>query len=119
MSDYILIQSTHAPYHSSHAIDAYEAALGASNLGLHVKIIFSGLGLFQLLEKQEPAYIKHKNMAKKISALPLFDVEDLFVTEHDLTNYSLCIDDLKPSVQVLSEQELSTLFKDASSVMVY
>lgn len=83
---YLLIISTQAPYHSSMAIDAFEAALAATNVGLNVKLLFQHDGIYQCLSSQQANQIGHKNMYKKLSALALFDVEDVYL-DTESVNY--------------------------------
>nr|WP_206663266.1 DsrE family protein [Ningiella ruwaisensis] len=131
----MLIISTHAPYHSSFAMDAYEAALGATNVGLEVRFLFQGNGVFQLLSAQTPAGIQHKNMAKKLKALPLFDIEDIYVCSKSVAlrfeaisgqnhaqNYTneffekISISD-ELEAQIVNEQELNILMANASHIL--
>lgn len=117
MTPYILIQSTRAPYSTSSAIDAYEAALAASNLGLRVKYVFIDKGIHQLNVKQQGLLLSHKNMAKKLSALPLFDVEELYV----LSSSNTVIEDLvlEDEIKFIDHEEFTYLCENASQILVF
>lgn len=119
MSDYIVIQSTQAPYSSSFAIDAFEAALAASNLGIVVKFMFIDDGVYQLSAAQTPEHIKHKSMLKKLSALPLFDVEDLMVMDTHIQARNLSIESLGVPVRVINKEAFLRLCKQAQQVLVF
>lgn len=119
MMQYLLIQSTQAPYSSSFATDAYEAALAATNIGLYVKFVCVGDGIYQLSRQQQSGDIAHKNMAKKLSALPLFDIEDIYVLNNDLSLCGLSKSDLLLDVTIIEKDELNTLCDQAHQVLVF
>jgi tRNA 2-thiouridine synthesizing protein C len=120
---YILIQTTAAPYSTSLGIDALEAAFAATNIGLRVKFVFIDDGIYQLLNHQQSQAIGHKSLAKKLSALPLFDIEDIYVCAHsarerqiDLTD-NLLVNSL--SVCVVDNQEMKGLLDHADHILVF
>lgn len=122
-SNYIYIQTNAAPYSSGKAIDAYEAALGATNIGLHVKFVFASDGVYQLLSNQQPELINHKSIAKKLGALSFFDVEDIFVCEASAKqrNIQLEKNTLFNSLEAkaVSNTELYMLQANASQVLIF
>ncbi|MBF7072846.1 DsrE family protein [Glaciecola sp. MH2013] len=81
MNDSLLIISTHAPYVSSHAQDALEAALAASNVGVEVSFVLTGLGCNQLTVNDSMGssnFIERKSIPKQLKVLPLYDIDKLF-----------------------------------------
>lgn len=120
---YILIQTTAAPYASSHSIDALEAALAATNIGMSVKFIFIDDGLYQLANNQQSQAVGHKNLAKKLSALPLFDVDDVYVcTESAKKRHINLVDNTlmaSLSANVIDNKQLLSLVEHADHVLVF
>ncbi len=116
---YIVIQTTHAPYSTSYAVDALEAAMAATNVGLKVVFIFMHEGVFQLLSSQQPALISHKNIAKRILALPLFDVEDIFVQRSALMQFDIDMNNIKLDIELIDNHRISDLCKQAEHVLVF
>ena len=130
---YLLIISTRAPYHSSSAIDAYEAALAATNMGVSVKFLFMGDGAYQIENKQAPEQIGHKNLFKKLKALPLFDVEDIYAhvssmqgtALRTLTDESLSnakddkIDISGLEIILCRDAQLSALYANAAQILEF
>lgn len=114
---YILINSTQPPYSRSNANDAFEAALGASNIGVKVKIVFSGLGQYQLITHQQADKIMRKNILKRISSLPLFDVEDIYLLRPTVATERLDLDTF--DVKLIEPQIFSTLLHNAEQVLVF
>jgi tRNA 2-thiouridine synthesizing protein C len=122
-SNYVYIQTNAAPYSTGKAIDAYEAALGATNIGLHVKFVFANDGVYQLLSNQQPELISHKSIAKKLSALPLFDVEDIFVCEASTKQRNIHLESNSVfnslEARAISNTELYMLQANAAHVLIF
>lgn len=119
MKPYILISCSSAPYNTSKPIDAYEAALAASNIGLEVKYLFRQRGLYQLLKQHDCASIGHKDMAKKLSALPLFEIEDLIVVKQDIDALKLQSESLVVEPILIDQEDVGSLFNNAQQVLVF
>jgi tRNA 2-thiouridine synthesizing protein C len=117
--DYIVIQSTQAPYSSSYAIDAIEAAMGATNIGLEVVFIFVGEGVYQLQSNQDNNAISHKSIFKKLLALPLYDIEKVCVLSSSLSQYKVTIPQSIPNLSTLSDIDFVSLCSDAKQVLVF
>jgi tRNA 2-thiouridine synthesizing protein C len=118
-SPYIVIQSTQPPYSSSCSIDALEAALAATNIGLEVMFIFVGEGVYQLLDKQENSAICHKSTFKKLKALPLFDIDKIFALHSSLIEHSVSLPIQMPNISAISDTELIDYCKQANHVLVF
>jgi len=117
MSPYILIQSTHLPYSTSYPIDAYEAALAASNLGLKVKFVFVDKAIHQLNAHQQARSIAHKSIAKKLMALPLFDIEDLFLLHQAPQRVKHLV--LQEEIKIITDAQFQNLCSQAQHVLVF
>jgi len=123
MTPYLLIQTSQAPYSSSAAIDALEAAYAATNIGLNVKFMFVDDGVFQLLNHQNSDAIAHKSMAKKLAALPMFDIEDIYVCRASAEQRDINLEELalveQLSVKSVAAETTQTLLLQASNVLVF
>ncbi|MDT0594269.1 DsrE family protein [Glaciecola petra] len=115
--DYILINSTKSPYSQSSANDAFEAALGASNIGVKVKFVFSGLAKYQLFTQQQANKINRKNMLKRLSSLPLFEVEDIYLLSSQSTDESIDAESMK--ITLIEPEAFKSLCLNASQVLVF
>lgn len=118
-SPYIVIQSSQAPYSSSHAIDALEAAIAATNIGLEVIFIFIDEGVYQLLNNQENMAITHKSMFKQLLALPLYDVERIYAQSSALNAYNIPIPTNMPDLRPIDDANIVDLCKHAQHVLVF
>jgi tRNA 2-thiouridine synthesizing protein C len=119
LSAYLLIISTKAPYHTSASVDALEAALAASNVGIDTRILFQSDGVYQLLSSQAPEQIAHKNVFKKLSALPLYDIEHIYVDQHSLDERGLHLSASSIPWLALESHDTIKLIKNANNVLVF
>ena len=100
-------------------MDAFEAALAASNVGLEVRFLFQHDGVYQLLTQQDNQAIAHKSMLKKLSALPLFDIEDVYVDKYSVEQRSLSLSQDTLEWQSLNTHETMTLIESAKEVLIF
>ena len=117
--DYIVIQTTQPPYSSSYSIDALEAAMGATNIGLEVVFIFVGEGVYQLLNSQNNDVISHMSIFKKLMALPLYDVETVYVLSTALSEHNVCIPKEMPNISAIDDGEFVSVCQHAKQVLVF
>ncbi|GLR69985.1 DsrE family protein [Agaribacter marinus] len=120
---YLLIVSQHAPYHSSHAKDALEVALSASNVEMPVKFAFVENGIFQLMDNQTGNAISHKSHLKQLSLLPIYDVEDIYVVESSRESLpTACVQPWLTdalSLTVIDNNRFAKIAKNATQVLVF
>lgn len=119
MSPYLLIVSTKAPYHTSSSVDALEAALAASNVGIDTRILFQSDGVYQLLDAQAPAQIAHKSIFKKLSSLPLYDIEHIYADQRSIDERGLLLNASSIPWIALQSHDTLDLMKNASNVLVF
>lgn len=87
----------HAPYGNTLSQEALDATLAMGLFGQEITLIFLADGVFQLLKLQDTAAIHQKTISKQITALELYDIDQVFVCSDSLaargiTTDSLCID---------------------------
>lgn len=113
----LLIISSQAPYFTSGAQDALEAALAASNVGVEVSYVFCHKGIYQLLTEQNSGVIEKKSILKQIKVLPLYDVNRLYFIKEDAR--SLCVreSDLYSEVKPLALNELTDLCNSYDAIL--
>lgn len=114
--NYLLIISSKAPYSSAASFEAIEAALAATNIGLKVKFLLVDQGVLQLMPNQQP--FEQKSILKKLNALPLFDVEALFVAQQALKQYApnLSVPDI---FSTINQKQLLALQSQAKQILVF
>lgn len=112
-----LIISRRPPYGSSHARDALDTALTTAVFEQPVAILFQGDGVFQLLGDQQPGGVQQKNLAATLSALPMYDVDRLYVCARALSERGLKADDLVLPVEPLDAAAIAALIRNHDVVM--
>jgi len=70
----ILFLLRHPPYGSSHALEALETVLVAGVFDQQVSVLFSGDGVWQLVDDQDGGAVGRRTVGKIIKALPQYDV---------------------------------------------
>src|SRR5690606_40541227 len=91
-----------APYGQSLAREALDVALTAATFDQQVAMLFLGDGVLQLLKGQQPAAIAQKALDKQLAALPLYDIEMVYVEAEALHQRGLALSDLPLPAQPLS-----------------
>jgi tRNA 2-thiouridine synthesizing protein C len=112
-----LIVCRHPPYGSSQARDALDVAMATAAFDQPVAMLFLGDGVLQLLNAQEGAAIEQKSHDKQLSALPLYDVDALYVDAHSLQLHGFGSDDLVLPAQLLTDAEIARLFASHAVVL--
>lgn len=113
----LLIISTQLPYYSSHAQDAIEAALAASNVGVEVSFVFMNEGVYQLLNAQNNGIIEKKSILKQIKAFPLYDIDDICYVEKDIIDRSILPESLSDVACAISIERFQRLCASADAVL--
>ena len=101
MKKSFLLICRHAPYGQTLAREALDVALTAATFDQTVALLFMGDGVQQLIRAQQPSAIAQKALDKQLAALPLYDVETIYVEAAALRARGLAADDLALPVQLL------------------
>ena len=115
----VLIINRKPPYGTANAREALDVALTCAIFEMPVSMLFLGDGLYQLLKNQSPELIKQKKHEAMISSLPMYDIDQLYVTENDLQARGLTSDDLTLPVAVLADSDLPELIAKQDRVMTF
>ena len=96
-----------APYGNSLAREALDVALTAATFDQTVSMLFTGDGVLQLVASQNPAAIGQKALDKQLAALPLYDVNTLYVDANSLSARGIETSQLKLPVQLLNAEQIA------------
>ncbi len=114
-----LVISRHPPYGSSHARDALDTALTTAVFEQPVSMLFLDDGVYQLLQAQQPAAIQQKNLGATLSALPMYDIDQLYACDKALQNRGLQPEDCLLPVQRLDSNGIAELIRTHDVVMSF
>ncbi len=117
MSKSLLIISRQAPGAGLGAREALDIALAGGAFDLPLGMLFLDDGVFQLLERQQPAQLEQKSLAANLQALPLFGVEHLYACAASLDARGVPQDALALPVETLDAPGLRALLARFDQVM--
>jgi tRNA 2-thiouridine synthesizing protein C len=97
------------PYGSPNARAALDVAMAAAAFDQPVALLFLGDGAAQLLRDQNADAIGEKSFEKQLAALPLYDVDELYVDAEALRRLGLTEGDLALPAQPLAAAAIAAL----------
>ncbi|MGK0445684.1 MAG: tRNA 2-thiouridine synthesizing protein C, partial [Bermanella sp.] len=106
-----------APYGSSKAREGLDFILTSAAYDQNLTILFLADGVFQLLDNQNSKGIELKNHAAALEVLPLYDVENLFVIDEDLTSRAITKDQIINDVQIISREQGRALIAQHTKII--
>jgi tRNA 2-thiouridine synthesizing protein C len=112
-----LIICRRPPYGESFAREALDTALAAAAFDQLVALLFLGDGVTQLLKAHDTAAIDEKSLEKQLSALPLYDIDTLYVDTDALQQRGLTTDDLSLPTQMAGNAEIAALLKNYDVIL--
>ncbi|MDF2180507.1 sulfurtransferase complex subunit TusC [Neptuniibacter sp. CAU 1671] len=115
----VLLVNRHPPYGSNMARDTLDVALTCGIFDLPISLLFLGDGLYQLLDSQNPKSIEQKSLQAMLSALPMYDIDQLYVCAEDLAERDLTPAALYAEVKVVDAARLPELFQQHSTVLTF
>ncbi|HCD9751051.1 sulfurtransferase complex subunit TusC [Pseudomonas aeruginosa] len=117
MSQSLLIISRQSPWSGPSAREALDIALAGGAFDLPVGMLFLDDGAFQLAPSQHPAHLQQKDLQANLQALPMFGVDDLYVSARSLRERGLAEERLALAVEVLDDQALRDLLQRYDQVI--
>lgn len=85
----VLIINRRPPCGHSSARDALDVALTCGVFELEVSLLFVDDGVLQLINHQQPQAIGQKSLSAVLSALPMYDIEQIYACSSSLSRYGL------------------------------
>ena len=105
----LLIIAASDPYAHQHAQELLDAMLVAATFGAEVSLLFQDAGILQLLPEQSSELLGRRSLSRQLNALPLFDIERVYVDLNALGQLGLKTLDLALPVMALDSQEMAAL----------
>ncbi|ART80210.1 sulfurtransferase complex subunit TusC [Oceanisphaera avium] len=93
------------PHGSASGREGLDALLATSALSEDIGVFFSHDGVYQLLTAQDPSAILARHYAPTFGLLELYDIEQVYVCQHSLTERGISSEQLSIPAQVLSPPE--------------
>ncbi|MFT7177969.1 MAG: tRNA 2-thiouridine synthesizing protein C [Oceanospirillaceae bacterium] len=109
---------THAPYGSRCAKDSLDVTLVLAAFEQQPAVLFVDEGVLQLLPtSQTPS--SHKHIGKIISALKMYDINEIWVEQESLDLFGISEDELSQSVTVITRSNIAQLCAQYDQHLVF
>ncbi|WKE67269.1 sulfurtransferase complex subunit TusC [Gallaecimonas kandeliae] len=105
----ILVIFSAPPFAGFQGREALDAVLAASAYEQQLSLLFLDDGLWQLVKGQDPLQGRSKDYLSTFRALPLYEVEDIYVCGEALAKRGLSAADLSLEAKVLDSQGMAEL----------
>ena len=113
-----LMTLTHAPYGSRCAKESLDMALVLAAFEQKPAVLFVDEGVLQLLPTiQTPS--PHKHIGKIISALEIYDINEIWVEQESLDLFGISEDELSQSVTVITRSNIAQLCAQYDQHLVF
>ena len=113
-----LMTLSHAPYGSQVAKESLDVALVLAAFEQQPALLFLDEGVLQLLPtSQTPS--SHKHIGKIVSALEMYDINELWVEKESLDRFSLVADQLSQTVKVIARGQVAQLCAQYDQHLVF
>lgn len=122
-----------APYGTVYALESLEVVLISAAFDQDVSLAFLDDGVYQLIDNQKTDGVGMKNFSPTYRALGDYEITKLYVEQESLDERGLSVDDLmeimyededddwaeKPSITVVSRQEMAAVMADQDVVLSF
>ena len=114
---HIVLVCRKPPYGNSISREALDIALAASVYEQNLSIIFSGDGVWQLLNQQDSQDILAKNHQKLLSVFALYDLNDIYVEKKALQQRHISTKNLSVTAKIIDAQNMFKLMQTADIIL--
>jgi len=109
--------SRSTPYGSGRAKACLDMVLSAAVFDQHVTLIFMDDGVLQLQRGQSARNIYAKDLSAALSALPLYDVDQIFVDCDSLMRRGLSLEQLAIEASPCDAARIAELIRNSDAVI--
>ncbi|SFG13519.1 sulfurtransferase complex subunit TusC [Neptunomonas qingdaonensis] len=113
----ILLILSHAPYGDAYAKEALDIALTAAAFGLPVSLLLTQDAPYLLLKSQQPQQIQQKNFANICSALPMYDIENIYIEARAAQTKRITLDQLVVPATFVNQADIALMIRDHDVVL--
>jgi tRNA 2-thiouridine synthesizing protein C len=108
--------SRRTPYGSGYAKACLDMVLSAAVFDQHVTLIFMDDGVLQLQYPQAAGCISAKDLGAALSALPLYDVDQIYVEQESLRLRGMSLENLAMEARLCDAQKIAELIRQSDVV---
>lgn len=108
----ICVVFEHAPHGTTHGREGLDFLLAMAAFYDQISVVFIGDGIYQLLKDQISVSVLSRDHSKTFKLMNMYDISDVYVSETDLINRNLTVDDLIIDTKVASDELLYQLLNN-------
>ena len=105
------------PYQGAQTRESLDQLMVVAAFEQPVAVLFVDDAVFQLSSNQTSEAIQSPNIGKILQALPLYDINQLFVEQESLIERGLTVDDLLFPVETIQRDQFSALLNQYHQVI--
>lgn len=113
----ILLILSQAPYGNIYAKEALDIALTAAAFGLPITLLLTQDAPYLLLTSQQPQHIQQKNLANICSALPMYDIDTIYVETQSAQSKQITPAQLVIPAEFVSDKEIALMIREHDIVL--
>ncbi len=119
MDKTLLFILRHSPYQSSLAKEAIDAALAGAVFDQKIQLLFTGEGVWQTLDNQRSEQIDSTSIEANLQALPMYDIDDIYVDEASLNKRGLTPSQLALDATIASQSTVQQLIQNSHTILSF
>lgn len=113
----VLCIVSNPPYANSHSLELIETAMVGAVFDFKVSVLFRNEGVWSLLKNQDAGPLQQRTLANVLTALPTYDVEDIYVCADSANNRNLSPGDFAIDVKLVGMPEQAKLIATQDAVI--
>lgn len=113
----VLIWTTQSPMGNANARETLETALAFAAYDQPVALLASGLAVNQFTAKPNAPIAGSKDISKLVKALPMYDVEQLYLCEQSVQQFGLNQSELVSAARLVTAEQIAALLQEANHVI--
>ena len=113
----ILFTLRKPPHSGVYTQEMLDAIMTVAAFDQEVSILLLDDSVFQLKKHQDPSSSGLKNTAAMFKALPLYDIENIYVESESLLERGLTIDCLEQPIKPITRQQIGQFFTQFDLVL--
>lgn len=115
----LLVMFTQPPLAAATNKEALDVALVSATFDQTTALVFVGEGVLQLVKDQQPDELGLKGIQAMLKALPLYDLDQVFVQQEALDRFGLTAENLLLPVAVLNSSNLQQLMACSRNLLSF
>jgi tRNA 2-thiouridine synthesizing protein C len=100
-------------------LEPIELVLALAAFEQSPKLLLLGSGIFYANTLQQEKKVNGKAAGKVLSALPMYDCEEVFISQSDLAQLSLTQDDLQSFCTLVNDEEIKQLIHQSKHCVTF